>query len=124
MRKKQVVNLALTKLKFPAMAIVSILHRISGVFLFLLLPVVLCCLQSSLHSAASFRHLHAEWSSIGAKMALWIFLSALAYHLLAGLRHLWMDMGYGETLRQGRYSAFCVFFVTFLVVVGLAIALW
>lgn len=102
--KKRPINLNLFVIHFPITAIISILHRLSGVFLFLMIPILLFCLQSSLEATAS-----REWDSILnghlGKGLIWLTLSALFYHLIAGLRHLIMDIGWGESLWVARISA-------------------
>jgi succinate dehydrogenase / fumarate reductase cytochrome b subunit len=103
------INLNLGSLKFPPMAIVSILHRISGIGLFLLLPMMLYMLNLSLTSAVSFEHLHLLMTTcVWYKLVTLAFTSALIYHLFAGVRHLLMDMGLGETLVAARRSSFVV----------------
>jgi succinate dehydrogenase / fumarate reductase cytochrome b subunit len=96
------------------MAIASILHRISGIGLFLLLPLMLYFLNLSLASAASFEHFQMLLATcVWYKLAILVFTSALIYHVLAGIRHVLMDMGLGESLVAARRSAF--------VVIGLAV---
>ena len=87
------------------MAIVSILHRMSGLLLFLLMPLMLYFLQLSLNSPQSFADLRHTLANPWLKIVLWAFSAALVYHLLAGIRHLLMDLGWGEQLSQGRTSA-------------------
>lgn len=116
MIKKRPVNLDLTSLHYPPMAIVSILHRISGVVLFLLSPLMLYYLQLSLDSANSFNALKANNIS---KLFLFVFVCAFLFHLLAGIRHLVMDFGYGESLRSGRVTAWMIIGI-FLVLLPLA----
>ena len=96
------INLDLTTMKFPVMAISSILHRISGVVIFLSLPVWLWLLAQSLESAKGFNELQNCLQSLTGKAFLFVALSALAYHIVAGIKHLIMDMGIGETLAGGR----------------------
>lgn len=84
--------------KLPIPGILSIIHRITGVILFLALPIVLWVLQSSLSSADSFERLQTCLDNILLKFVLWGIASALLYHLVAGVKHLLMDIGIGETL--------------------------
>lgn len=106
------------------MAIVSILHRVSGVLLFIFIPFVLYFLQQSLSSAQSFEHLNILLSAPWMVFLLWVFLSALAYHLLAGIRHLLMDFGFGEGLSCARKSAYFLIFLEVVAVVLLGVWLW
>lgn len=123
--KKRPVNLDLGTIKFPPMAIASILHRISGVVLFLLLPVLLEFLQLSLASEESFSQLlQVTLNSFLIKLLLWAFFAALTYHLLAGIRHLLMDLGVGEHLPQGRHSATGVIVCSIILTILLGIWIW
>lgn len=122
MNHKRPVNLDLGSMTFPPMAIASILHRISGLVLALLLPVMLCFLSSSLHSAISFEQLQTTFSTPLYKCLLWVFSAALMYHVLAGIRHMLMDIGIGEHLETGRRSA--VFVIVLAVIVTFFLGIW
>ncbi len=115
MKQKRPINLDLGTMKFPPMAIASILHRISGVLMAFLLPILLYLLDLSLANETSFKGVQLSIANPYWKLLLWTFVAALIYHLLAGIRHLIMDMGYGEDLNSGRRSA--------IGVVGLAVVL-
>ena len=119
------VNLNLGSMKYPPMAIASILHRISGLVLFLLLPVMLYFLHVSLASSLSFDKLQVMFASHAwCKLVLWAFSSAWLYHLLAGIRHLLMDTGRGETLQAARLSALLVIGVSSVGIAILGVCLW
>ena len=122
--KKRPVNLDLTTIKLPIMAIASILHRMSGIILFLLFPLALCLLHCSLESQVSFSNMQLLLSKPLYKFILWVFLSALCYHILAGIRHLIMDIGIGEHLEQGRFTARLVVAMAFILFILLGIWLW
>lgn len=111
-------------LKFPITAIVSILHRISGVFIFLMLPFLLWVWQEALSSEAHFEAWRRCFESNAMKVGIALFLLAIAYHLLAGIRHLLMDCGWGETKQGAKWSASGVFVLTALFGVVLARWLW
>ena len=108
MKDKRPVNLDLRSLKFPPMAIASILHRISGLAMFLLLPMMLWFLDLSLKSESSLDGLRQLLQNPSYKLVLFLFGSAWIYHVLAGIRHMLMDLGLGEGLEAGRYSAIMV----------------
>jgi succinate dehydrogenase / fumarate reductase, cytochrome b subunit len=122
--QKRPVNLDLGTLKFPIMAIVSILHRLSGVVLFLLLPLMLYLLAMSLGGAESFVKAHTLLSNVYFKLALWAFTAAFVYHLLAGIRHLIMDTGVGDELTSGRRSAELVIALAIILTILLGIWIW
>lgn len=119
---KRPVNLDLRSLKYPPMAIASILHRISGLVMFLLLPIMLCYLGASLQSQESFDELHEHLASPWSKLILFGFGTAWIYHVLAGIRHMLMDLGIGESLAAGRRSAVVV--IASAVVLALFLGMW
>jgi succinate dehydrogenase / fumarate reductase, cytochrome b subunit len=88
-------NIAVTDLaryRLPAPGVASILHRISGVALFVLLPVILGLLQMSLKSEVGFTALrNMVWGNFVGKLVLIGLLWALIYHTLAGVRHMIQD---------------------------------
>jgi len=123
-KKKRPVNLDLNSLKYPPMAIASILHRISGVALFVLLPVMLMILSKSLQSEKLFAQTKLMFMRPCYKIILWSFCVALIYHLLAGIRHLLIDMGYGDRLQSARLSAIFVIISTVILTIFLGILIW
>lgn len=122
--KKRPVNLDLGTLKFPPMAIASILHRISGILLFILLPIMLYILGQSLQSEESFNQMKIMISNPFYKLVLWAFSASLVYHVLAGIRHLIMDMGYGEHLETGRRTSILVIVLAVILTIILGIWIW
>jgi succinate dehydrogenase / fumarate reductase cytochrome b subunit len=121
---KRPINLDLMTIKFPLAAIVSILHRLSGVLLGFLIPVFLGLLQYSLSSAEHFETLRQYWAFLPLKLVVLALLAALVYHLIAGLRHLLMDMGYGDSLAGGRLGARLVFGLSAVLIIMMGIRLW
>ena len=95
------VNLDLTTLRFPITAIASILHRVSGVVLFFGSFMLMALLGMSLDNEAGFADALALLDNGFVAFIVWGVLAALAYHFVAGVKHLFMDMGYGETLESG-----------------------
>lgn len=103
---------AVLKYRYPVMAIASVLHRISGVILFLLIPWLLWVLSQSLASASGFEEIHAFLGGPLPITLIWICLAALIYHLLAGIRHMIMDFGYAESKQASRITAYGVMVIT------------
>ena len=62
-------------------------------------------------------------SSFG-KLVTWAFLSALAYHLVAGVKHLVMDLGYGETLEGGVFASRLTLLLSAILIVIVGIWLY
>ncbi len=91
MEKKRPVNLDLTQFSFPLPALTSIAHRITGVALFVGLVFLMYGLDLSLQSEEGFSQAKALLDSFLAKLIIWGVVSALLYHLVAGIKHLIMD---------------------------------
>ena len=124
MTTQRPVFLDILKLRFPVMAMISICHRLSGIVLFLMLPLVLYLLSASLASPQSFAALKVWVHHPGIAFLLWILLTATAFHLLAGFRHLLMDCGLGESLKSARLTSYIVLVATFACAVLLGVWLW
>lgn len=118
------VNLDLRTIKLPITAYTSILHRVSGVILFLGIVVMLFALDKSLASEEGFAEVQACLTSPLAKLIIWGLLSALLYHLVAGVRHLIMDMGVGESLEGGKLGSKIVIAVSAVVIVLAGVWIW
>lgn len=118
------INLDLATLKFPSTAIASILHRISGVLIFLGLPFLLYMLGLSLQSASSFASLQQLLAMPHFKFVLWVINSALAYHIFAGIRHVILDCGIGEEIHMARRTACVLMGLAGVMVLFLGIWLW
>jgi succinate dehydrogenase / fumarate reductase cytochrome b subunit len=124
MNKQRPVNLNLFTIKFPLPAIISILHRVSGTLLFLLIPFLLWMLSASLGSPISFNGLQDCFANPLVKIILWLILVALLYHLVAGIRHLLMDWGVGESLSGGRQGSVITLGVTIVLAIIMGIWIW
>ncbi|WP_175479179.1 MULTISPECIES: succinate dehydrogenase, cytochrome b556 subunit [unclassified Pseudomonas] len=123
-KSQRPVNLDLRTIKLPVTAYTSILHRISGVILFVSLAIMLYALDKSLDSQEGFDQVKACLTSPLAKLVIWGILSALLYHLVAGVRHLIMDMGIGETLEGGKLGSKIVIAVSVVVIVLAGVWIW
>jgi succinate dehydrogenase / fumarate reductase cytochrome b subunit len=121
---KRPVNLDIATINLPITAMVSILHRVSGVVLFGAVAVLLWVLDASLASEQSFADIKECLQNPLAKIVLWLVLAGLAYHTVAGIRHLIMDMGIGETLEGGRLGAKLVFGFSFVLIALAGVWVW
>lgn len=91
--KQRPVNLDLKTIRFPVTAIASILHRVSGVITFVAVGILLWLLGTSLSSPEGFLRASAIMNSFFVKFIMWGILTALAYHVVGGVRHadgLWL----------------------------------
>ena len=108
-RDTRPVNLDLGTIDLPVTAYASITHRVTGVLMFFSSFLMLWALDKSLASEASFNEVAAVLSAPVAKVIAWAIASVLTYHALAGIKHLIMDAGIGETMRGGVVGARTVF---------------
>jgi succinate dehydrogenase / fumarate reductase, cytochrome b subunit len=123
--RKRPVNLDLTTIKQPPTAIASILHRISGVLVFFLIPFVLWMFDRSLNSQHDFDSLRDALASPFLTLLLWALLAGLIYHLLAGIRHLLMDMHIlSEDFSLARKTAVGVIILSVVLFVVMGVLLW
>ena len=118
------VNLDLTTFRFPITAIASILHRVAGVILFFGSFILMALLGMSLENEAGFADTLALLENGFVSFIVWGVLAALAYHFVAGVKHLFMDMGYGETLESGRLFAKVSIAIASLLMVSAAVWVW
>lgn len=98
--------------RLPLAGIVSILHRVSGLLMFLLLPFVLYMLDKSLTSEISFEYFKGYTSHMLVKLAILALVWSYLHHFCAGVRHLLMDLHMGLDKDSARKSAVSVFAVS------------
>ena len=124
MAKARPKHLDLRLIKQPIPAVVSIMHRVSGAGMFLMLPFVLWLLQSSLQSPASYVHFIDAMSHPLVKLILLGLLWAFLHHFCAGIRYLLLDLDVGTDLAPARTSSFAVVGVSLALTVVLGAWLW
>jgi succinate dehydrogenase / fumarate reductase cytochrome b subunit len=102
----------LTSYRLPPAGIVSILHRVSGALMFLLMPFIIWMFDTSLTSEISYSQFTAVFAHGTGFVPGWFYkLIALAliwaylHHFIAGVRHLWMDATHAVTKEFGHSSA-------------------
>ncbi len=100
------VFLDLTRIRMPLSAIVSILHRLSGLLLILVIPFVLCLLEQSLSGADGYER--AMSLSTPAMLLGFFVLLGLFHHLFSGIRFLLIDLDIGLARDRARLTALCV----------------
>jgi succinate dehydrogenase / fumarate reductase cytochrome b subunit len=120
-----------TQYRLPPAAYVSILHRASGILMFLLLPFIIWMFDTSVSSEISYETFTAAFSVglgifpgwlmklVGVAL-IWSFL----HHFCAGVRHLWMDATHSVTKELGKSSAIVTFAVSLPLTAALAAKLF
>lgn len=124
MPKPRPKHLNLLTIKFPVMAIVSGMHRISGAILFLCLPLLLWLWQESLASQQSFESFRAVVAHPLMKLVLLALAWGYLHHVCAGIRHLALDLHLGTDLPAARASGYAVLVVSIALTVVVGVALW
>jgi len=117
--------------RLPLAALVSILHRVSGMMMFFLLPFIVWMFDASVTSEVSFDGFTSAFvAGIGFVPGFVVKLVALGliwaylHHAIAGVRHLWMDATHSVTKEQGRQSAVATFAISLVLTVVLGAKLF
>ncbi|OFE11868.1 succinate dehydrogenase, cytochrome b556 subunit [Pseudohongiella acticola] len=124
MKDNRPKNLELQTIKFPLPAITSILHRISGVIVFVGIAILLFLLAESLSSEQGFNNVQQWLTAPLVKFVVWGVLAGLLYHLIAGIKHLVMDTGTGESLQGGINAARLVVIVSAIAIIAAGVWIW
>jgi succinate dehydrogenase / fumarate reductase cytochrome b subunit len=109
--------LDLTRIRFPVGAVCSIGHRVSGVALAVAIPFLMALFARSLAGAEGYAEAAGWLAPLPARVMLVLGIWGLAHHLLAGVRHLLMDIGAGSALGTARTSAWIVNLAGFAIAV-------
>jgi len=117
-------HLNLILIRFPVMAIVSGMHRISGAVLFLFLPLFLWLWQQSLASPQSFETFRSAVSHPVMKLVLLGLLWGYLHHFFAGIRHLALDLDLATDLKPARASSYAVLAASIALTLAIGVALW
>lgn len=117
-------HLDLVKIRLPIPGVVSILHRISGAGLFLMLPFLLYLLQMSLQSPDTYVVFRSVFAHPLVKLLLIGLLWAFLHHFCAGIRYLLLDMHIGTELAAARSSSYVAIGVSVVMTILLGAWLW
>ncbi len=123
-RKQRPKNLNLLTIRLPINAVVSILHRVSGVGLFLALPLILLAFQSLLSSESSYAILVSYLDTWLIKLVLIGLAWAFFHHFFAGIRHLLQDVHWLTSLQKARLSSRILLWLVAISTVIFAIEIW
>lgn len=110
--------------RMPLAGLVSILHRISGAFMFLMLPFILYLLDLSIASEISFANMQGVASHWFAKLVILALCWSFLHHFVAGMRHLMMDMHWMITKEGARKSSASVLAISLLLTLAVALKLF
>jgi succinate dehydrogenase / fumarate reductase cytochrome b subunit len=121
--KKRPTYLNLFTIRLPIGGVVSIIHRITGVALALLVPAGIYLLQLSLESPHSFYGVVALLDSFSGRVVLIVLLWIFAQHFFSGLRHLFLDIDVGVGKTAARCSAWLTWAGSVLTVLGALLCL-
>ena len=117
--------------RLPLAGWVSILHRASGLVMFVLLPFVIWMFDTSLSSEITYGQFTAVFNGgfwivpgVIVRLAALALIWAYLHHLCAGLRHLWMDATHAVTKEFGRQSALVTLVVSLALTLGLGVKLF
>jgi succinate dehydrogenase / fumarate reductase cytochrome b subunit len=116
--------LNLIQIRLPVPGLVSILHRVSGAVLFLMLPFLLVLFELSLESAQAFSRFKAVFSHWTVKLIVLGLVWAFLHHLCAGIRHLALDLDYGTELAAARASSWAVLAVSIALTLVVGALIW
>jgi len=121
---KRPVNLDLSQFSFPLPALTSIVHRATGIILFVGIAILMYILELSLSSEEGFNSVKECLDGFFVKFIIWGIVSGLLYHLVAGTKHLLMDFGIGETLEGGILGAKITIVVSVVLILLAGVWLW
>lgn len=124
MKDKRPVNLDIGSMRLPITAWASITHRASGVFLFFAMVFLVWALDMSLRSPEDFARLQEALTGPLAKLILWAISAGLIYHALAGIKHIIMDFGIGESLEGGTLGARLVIGLSVVLILLAGVLIW
>lgn len=122
----------LTTYRLPPAGVVSILHRVSGALMFLLLPFIIWMFDASVSSEISFARFKSVFENgVGFAPGWFLKLVALAliwaylHHFIAGLRHLWMDVSHAAVSKEfGKSSALATLAISIVLTIALGAKLF
>ena len=123
-RKNRPKFLTLHQIRLPLPGFVSILHRISGAGLFLMLPFLLFLFDRSLGSPESFASYKDVVANPFVKLLLLGLLWAYLHHFCAGIRFLMLDLDKGGDLATARNTSRIVLVVSIALTIIIGAKLW
>ena len=124
MPKPRPKYLNLLQIRLPVPGVISIMHRASGAVLFLVIPLLLYLMQTSLESPNGFAAIRSLFATPLAKLMLIALLWGFLHHFCAGIRYLVLDLDVGTDLAPARASSWAVLAVSIVLTLAVGILLW
>ncbi len=122
--RKRPKHLNLLQIRLPVAGIISIMHRVSGAVLFLLIPLLLYLFQLSLQSGMTYMEFQDIVRRPLVKLILLGLLWGYLHHLFAGLRHLFLDLHIGISLEASRLTSIIVLVLGIALTLLIGVRLW
>ncbi|QOI11117.1 succinate dehydrogenase, cytochrome b556 subunit [Blochmannia endosymbiont of Colobopsis nipponica] len=124
-KRQRPINLNLRTMHFPLSAIVSILHRISGVIIFAGTSILLWMLKLSTTSPEGFNYIIFMMQKNTFKVMIWGILTFFTYHSISGMRHVLMDFNYlKQSMLVGKITASIVCLLTIILSIVIGVVIW
>ncbi len=127
MKDQRPHNIGLGSIKsyrFPITAISSILHRITGLLILVIIPVYLIFFMMAFESPAQLEWVRHFLCDTLFSLITWLGLAAASYHVLAGVRHIIMDLGFCEQMGCAKATSILVLILGVIIAVFWGIWLW
>lgn len=118
------VFINLLQIRFPIGALLSILHRVTGVVLVLAIPLLVYLLQLLNSGESGFAEGRSLLQSTPGKLAASLILWTLIQHTLSGIRHLLMDLDFGYQKHVARNTARIAFALSISLIITTGIVIW
>jgi len=124
MPKPRPKYLNLLQIRLPVPGVISIMHRVSGAVLFLVIPLLLYLMQTSLESPNGFAAVRSLFATPLAKLVLIGLVWGFLHHFCAGIRYLVLDLDVGTDLAPARASSWAVLAVSIVLTLVCGVLLW
>jgi len=121
LNNKRPKHLNLLKIKMPVSAVVSILHRVSGIILFLSIPYILWLLSQSTTTPEGFKSVNTLFNTTSGQLINIVLLWAVTHHFYAGLRFLLLDLNVGISREATIKIAWLVNLLVFITLIYLVV---
>ena len=124
MPKPRPKYLNLLQIRLPVPGVISIMHRVSGAVLFLVIPMILYVLGTSLESPNGYAAMASLLATPLAKLVAIGLLWGFFHHFCAGIRYLALDLDIGTDLAPARASSWAVLAVGIALTLACGVLLW